>query len=144
MKLRTLLIVPLLALLAGANASGNEILDDLAYSLWDSTYIADNGRPVGATIELRGDRGSYVTRTGSRGLLYALKYSVGAPAGPDGVPVISGYWQYENGQRGYFTFFVKDNGERFEGQWSHTKRGRRSAWDGTRLPDRRRIDAFLP
>ncbi len=109
--------------------------EDLAFSIWRSTYGTPQG-DVDALIDLHGDRGTYRTPTGSQGLLYGIKYRPAPPQAPQGAVDISGYWQYENGQRGYFTFHVNPSDARFRGEWSYTANGQRFPWNGSRLERR--------
>lgn len=92
--------------------------------VWNSTYRAQGGFDVQATIRWQGSEGTYTLDSGQVGQFYQVRY---------GEDVIEGLWQFGH-TRGWFQFYLDDARTSFSGHWGYGPRigvQPRAHWGGS-------------
>ncbi|WP_141735445.1 hypothetical protein [Oligoflexus tunisiensis] len=91
-----------------------------------SEYTSPNGSWVKGTTEIHGDSGSYQTHGGDRGSLYSITYRGQGS-------IAEGYWRFNNGGSGWFSFTLSADGRSFFGSWGDGARigqHQKGSWKG--------------
>jgi hypothetical protein len=91
-----------------------------------SEYTSPNGQWVKGTTEIHGENGSYRSSAGQQGSLHGIRYR-------DNGTVAEGYWRFNHGGTGWFSFTLSADGRSFHGSWgdgNHIGQHQKGSWKG--------------
>lgn len=107
-----------------AKCDGNR--PDWNGKVFRSTYTSPNGQPIRGETQLNGGGGSYRIDSGERGQFERVNYR-------DGGRIAEGFWRFQNGARGWFSFTLSHDGRSFQGVWGngdHIGQQQAGQWQG--------------